>query len=439
MHRHINRRHFIRTCAGVTAATTLTGSRALAAPLNNKIKIRDIKTMVLQGPRTYTLVRIETDAGPFGIGEGYGSPGVGVREGIMAMKEYFVGKDPLNIESLLSGLSNRYDGSAHTLMRAVSGIEMALWDLAGKVFDVPAATLLGGKYRNRVRMYTGQGPRNMLDKASCRDWAAEMKASKAGWTAFKLGPPRMSAMVAAMEGGGGARGAGAAAGPPREPSTPPTRGESSRMISRKELMEIQQGFENVREAIGWEKDLMFHGQWAYDLPSAIQLSQALESSKVLWIEDPMPPNFSNAWVLLTQVSKVPILTGENLGRRQDWVPFIDNKGFHMAQLDVRNTGGLLEAKKIADMADLHFIPMCAHDTASIVCNYGVVQFACAVRDFVAAETRIGNGDWMDDVIVHDGPVIKDGYMTLPDKPGLGIELNPDVVKAHLAAGEKYWA
>jgi hypothetical protein len=80
----------------------------------------------------------------------------------------------------------------------------------------------------------------------------------------------------------------------------------------------------------------------------------------------------------------------------------------------------------------------AHDTASIVCNYGVAQFACAVRDFVAAETRIGNGDWMDDVILHDGPVVKDGYITLPEKPGLGIELNPDVVKAHLAQGESYW-
>jgi L-alanine-DL-glutamate epimerase-like enolase superfamily enzyme len=271
----------------------------------------------------------------------------------------------------------------------------------------------------------------MLDKASCVEWAAQMKASKAGWTAFKLGPPRVGAM---MEGARGAAGA-----PPREPSgPPPSRGDSTRMLSRKELIEIQQGFENVREAIGWEHDLMFHGMWNYDLPSAIQLSLALESSKPLWIEDPLPPNYSNSWAHLTQVSKVPILTGENLGRRQDWMEFIERKGIHIAQLDVRNTGGLLESKKIADLADLHFIPMCAHDTASIVCNFGVVQFACAVRDFIAAETRIGNGDWMDDVILHDGPVVKDGYILLPQKPGLGIDLNPDTVKAHLAKDETYW-
>jgi L-alanine-DL-glutamate epimerase-like enolase superfamily enzyme len=265
-----------------------------------------------------------------------------------------------------------------------------------------------------------------------------MKASKAGWTAFKLGPPRMSGVG---EGGrGGTPPAGGRGGnpPTGEPAGGGRRQAPNRMIGRMELMDIQQGFENVREAIGWDRDLMFHGQWNYDLVGAVQLSQALESSKVLWIEDPMPPDFSNAWVHLTQVSKVPILTGENLGRRQDWKDFIVNKGFHIAQLDVRNTGGLLESKKIADLADLHLIPMCAHDTASIVCNYGVIQWACAVRDFIAAETRIGNGDWMDDVILHDGPVVKDGYIALPEKPGLGIELNPDVVKAHLAKDEKYW-
>ena len=172
--------------------------------------------------------------------------------------------------------------------------------------------------------------------------------------------------------------------------------------------------------------------------TAIQLAEAIEPIKPLWLEDPMPPDYSNAWVRLTSVSKVPILTGENLARRQGFSDFIVNKGIHIAQLDVRNTGGLLESKKIADLADMNLIPMCAHDTGSIVCNYATVQWACAVRDFLAAETVIGNGGWMDDIIVHDGLIVKDGHIALPDKPGLGIELNPDVVKAHLAKGETYW-
>ena len=212
----------------------------------------------------------------------------------------------------------------------------------------------------------------------------------------------------------------------------------NRLYTPKDLRDIGRGFENCREALGWDYDLMFHGQWDHDLTSAIELSEVLEPVKPLWIEDPMPPDFSNAWVELTRASKVPILTGENLARRQGFADFILQKGLHIAQLDVRNTGGLLESKKIADLADMNLIPMCAHDSGSVVNNYATLQWACAVRDFLAAETMIGRGDWMDDVVVHDGPVVKDGFMTLPDKPGLGIELNPDVVKAHLAAGETYW-
>lgn len=428
-----SRRDFLKTAALMGGASSLGSFHAMAAPARGKVKITDIKVMILQGPRTYTLVKVLTDAGIHGIGEGYGSPGVGIKEGVLELRPYFIGKDPLDVEALYLGLGQRVDGSAHMLLRAASGVELALWDLAGKILDVPAATLLGGKVRNRVRMYHDEGPGNMLDKASCRDWAAKMKASPAGWTAFKFGPPRSGAGAGVGRGAGGGR--GAVGGPGEEAQRT---GLAQRQLSTKELIDIRQGFENCREAIGWDYDIMFHGQWSYNLVSAIQLSQALESVKPLWIEDPLPPDFSNAWVHLTSVSKVPILTGENLARRQGFADFLLNKGVHIAQLDVRNTGGLLESKKIADLADLNLIPMCAHDSGSVVCNWATLQWACAVRDFLAAETMIGNGQWMDDVVVHEGPVVKDGYMTLPDRPGLGIELNPDVVKAHLAKGETYW-
>ena len=426
-----SRRSFLKTAALLGGAPALSRFQAMAAPVQGKVKITDVKVMVLQGPRTYTLIKVLSDSGLYGIGEGYGSPGVGVKEGVLELRENFLGKDPLDIEPLYVNPPFRTDGSAHMLLRAMSGIEMAVWDLAGKILGVPVATLLGGKFRTRVRMYHDEGPRNMLDKASCRDWAARMKASPAGWTAFKIAGPRSGPPPVGARGSSGAPAPG---GPPPRMQ----RARPNRLYSRKELTEIQQGFENCREAIGWDYDLMFHGQWDYDLVSAIQLSQALESSKPLWIEDPMPPDFSNAWVELTRLSKVPILTGENLARRQGFADFILQKGLHIAQLDVRNTGGLLESKKIADLADMNLIPMCAHDSGSVVNNYATLQWACAVRDFLAAETMIGRGDWMDDVVVHDGPIFKDGYMTLPDKPGLGIELNPDVVKAHLAAGETYW-
>jgi L-alanine-DL-glutamate epimerase-like enolase superfamily enzyme len=409
-----SRRDFLKSAAAIAAGSTLARYNAMAAAERGRVKIRDIKVMVVQGFRTFTLVKVITDAGTYGIGEGYGNPGVGIKEGVLELREYFIGKDPLDIEALYLGLGQRVDGSAHMLLRAVSGIEPALWDVAGKLLNVPAATLLGGRFRKRVRMYHDEGPRNMLDKASCRDWAAKMKADPAGWTAFKFGPPRST------------------------PATDPARDASNRRLTSKELRDIRQGFENCREALGWERDIIVHCHWEYDMRTAIELAEAIEPIKPLWLEDPMPPDFSNAWVRLTSASKVPILTGENLARRQGFADFIMNKGLDIAQLDVRNTGGLLESKKIADLADMNLIPMCAHDTGSIVCNYATVQWACAVRDFLAAETVIGRGGWMDDLILHEGPIVKDGHIALPDKPGLGIELNPDVVKVHLAKGETYW-
>lgn len=387
---------------------------AAVAAASTRAKIADIRVMILQGPRTYTLVKVLADSGAYGIGEAYGSPAVGVREAILEMRPYFIGKDPLDIEALYTGLGSRTDGSAHMLLRAVSGVEMALWDLAGKLLNTPASKLLGGRYRERVRVYHDEGPRNMLERASCEEWADKMKKDPAGWTAFKISPPRSVAKVDAA------------------------RDAANRLLTSRELREIRQGFEYVRNAIGYDYDLIVHCHWEYDLRTAIQLAEAVEPVKPLWIEDPLPPDFSDSWVRLASVSKVPIGTGENLARRHGFKEFILNQGCDIVQLDVRNTGGLLESKKIADLADLCYLPMAAHNTGSVVCNMATVQWAASVRDFLAAETLIGRRNWMDDVILHDGPIVKEGHITVPDKPGLGVELNADVVKENLAKGEKYW-
>jgi L-alanine-DL-glutamate epimerase-like enolase superfamily enzyme len=406
----LSRRRFLQTAA----AGAFYPLRALAAPERGRVKITDIKVMMLQGPRTYTLIKVLTDAGVFGIGEGYGSPGVGVKEGVFELRPYFIGKDPLEIDALYAGLGQRTDGSAHMLLRAVSGIEMALWDLAGKILNVPVVTLLGGRFRESVRMYHDEGPRNLLEPSSCREWADKMKSDKAGWTGFKFEPPRSNARIDRARDG------------------------ANRLLTSKELRDIRIGFENCRNAIGEDYDIICHCHWEYDLRTSLQLCEAIEPIKPMWLEDPMPPDFSESWVRLRSASKVPIGTGENLARRHGFKDFIINQGCDIVQLDVRNTGGLLESKKISDLADLFYLPMAAHDTGSIICNIATVHWAASVRDFLAAETLIGRGNWMDDVIVHDGPIVKDGHIAVPTKPGLGIELNKEVVKANLARGEKYW-
>lgn len=406
----LSRRRFLETLS----AGALAPFRALAAPARGRMKIADLRAMTLQGPRTYTLVKVLTDSGLYGIGEAYGSPAVGVKEGVLELREYFIGKDPLEIDALYTGLGSRTDGSAHMLLRAVSGIEIALWDLAGKILNAPVYTLLGGKFRDRVRMYHDEGPRNLLEPSSCAEWADKMKKEKAGWTAFKFGPPRSNARIDRARDG------------------------ANRLLTTKEIRDIAVAFENCRNALGDDYDIICHCHWEYDLRAAIQLSEAIAPIKPLWLEDPMPPDFSESWVKLRNVSKTPIGMGENLARRHGFKDFILRQGCDIVQLDVRNTGGLLESRKIADLADLFYLPLAAHNTGSVVANMATVHWAASVRDFLAAETLIGLGNWMDDVILHDGPIVKDGFIEVPGKPGLGIELNKDVVKANLARGEKYW-
>jgi L-alanine-DL-glutamate epimerase-like enolase superfamily enzyme len=388
-----------------------------AAASKERAKIRDLQVMVMQGPgRNYTLVKVTADSGHYGIAEAYGTPGVGVKEQVLALKKYLVGKNPLEIDKLYTmmdtGASNlsgtRTDGSAHNLMRAASGIEMALWDLAGKVLEVPTSTLLGGKFRDKVRVYDHAGPRNMLDKASCADWAAKAKAHPSGFTCHKFG-------VQVSEGD-----------------------NSARSLGPKDLIAIQKSFDNCRDAIGWDHDVMVHCHWEYDLRTSIQIAEAVAASKPVWLEDPLPPDYTDSWKRLAEASPVPICMGENLTRREGFLPFILNQGADILHPDLRNSGGFLETKRVADIAHMFGLPMANHNTGSQVNTYASAQWAVAIRDYVGLETITGEGGWMDQVLVLDGPYIKDGFIQASDRPGLGIELNPDVVRAHLAPGEVWW-
>ncbi len=138
------------------------------------------------------------------------------------------------------------------------------------------------------------------------------------------------------------------------------------------------------------------------------------------------------------MSPVPICTGENWMRRAEALPFVVNAAIDILHPDLRNSGGFLENKRMADLAELYFLPMANHNTGSIVNGMASIHWASTIRDYFACETVFFDGGWMDDVIVHDGPLAKGGFVEVPDKPGLGIELNPDVVTAHLAPGESWW-
>lgn len=414
----VSRRRFVGYCAALPLLF-----REMAEAERKQVKIRDLQVMLLQGDgRTYTLVRIAADDGLYGTAEAWGSPGVAIKEQILSLRPWLVGRDPLEIDALYTFMGQgtpamfgaRTDGSAHNLIRAVSAVEMALWDLAGKILDVPTSTLLGGKFRERVRVYDQAEPRDMLDKTSVREWADKVKSHPSGFTCHKFGFPRA------------------------DPALDRARDRSNQVLTTRELINLRHGFENCREAVGWDHDLMVHCHWEYDLRTSIQIAQAVQSVKPFWLEDPLGVDYSDSWKRLCATSEVPICTGENLARREGFKDFIVNQGCDILHPDLRNSGGFLETKRIADFAHIYGLPIATHNPGSQVYTYAAAQWAASVRDYLVLGTVTGDGGWMDELLLLEGPYIKDGAIQVTNKSGLGITLNPDVVRAHLAPGERWW-
>jgi len=411
----MQRRQFVKTLVTSMAVSPFAAPCSWSAnTLRKKVKITNVKAMMVKGPTgDWPLVKIDTDAGVSGFGESYW--GRGIKEIILGyLRQAILGEDPLDIDRLYTKMIQHTGGAgaiAGVTVTAISGIEIALWDLAGKLLGVPVCKLLGGQYRNQVRAYSTRSPRDLLDPSSCREFAQELKADPHGFTAVKTD------IIRNLD--------------PREPH--------SRQLSNRELSNNAKGFANLRDTLGEDIDIAVHCHWELDWIDALNLARAVAPIKPLWLEDPLPPDFAETWVKLTEQSPVPILTGENLYTRHGFKPFILQQGCHIIHIDIPKAGGLLESKKIADLADTFYMPVCAHIASSPLGFMASAHCAAAVRSFKAHEHSVGRFSkaW-EKFVIHDEPLIKDGRIQIPDKPGLGVELNEDQVRAHLFPGEQWW-
>ena len=419
------RRNFFKRLAGaIPAAAVLPTFQALAAPLRKKVRITDVKCMVVNGTAPWNMVKVETDGGISGIGEAYW--GHGIKDVVLGyLRDLVMGEDPLDVEPLYTKMIRRTGGAGSIggiTVTAVSGVEIALWDLAGKILGAPVCKLLGGQYRDGVRAYWTSQPEDALDPASVRKYAEMIKNHPYGITAVKSQVDAYPQQYDPQF---------------REPGHEP----GSRHLARKDLSRIARGFANLREALGDDIDIAVHCHWNFDWIDALELARTVAFVKPMWLEDPMPVEFSESWVKLTAASPVPILMGGNLYRRQGFAPFILNQGCHLIQIDIPKAGGLLESKKIADLADLYSIPVCAHNVCSPLGTLASAHCAAAIADFRAHEfvfANMASSDKWEKFVIHDGPIIKGGKIQIPDKPGLGVELNEDYVRAHLPPGEQWW-
>lgn len=377
--------------------------------------------MIVRGTWDWNLVRVDTDAGVSGLGEAYW--GYGVKDLIVnQLKPLVVGEDPFNIDKLYTKMLMRSAGQgalAGVTVTAASGIEIALWDLAGKLLQTPACNLLGGRFRDRVRFYrTLQVVKDPENLQQWRDQIREAKAEKFGWTAFKF--------------------QGDGIPPAADPQykehghDPYTRG-----LTNRDLRRIGKAMETVREELGPDIDFGVEAHWKYDVRDAINMARAIEPVKPMWLEDPVPPGNPEAMARVTHAVNVPVSTGENLYTRDGFRKLIELQGCDVVHIDIPKSGGLLESKRIHDLADNYYISTAAHNPASPIGTIASAHAAASMRDFRIHELA-KYVDWWQDLVMHDGPVFEDGYYRIRDKPGYGISINPDVARAHLAPGETWW-
>jgi gluconate/galactonate dehydratase len=409
----LSRRSFLGT-AGLTAAGLLsTPSRVLKAMPKaetelGKVKIIDVKTAAIKIKKYKThLVKVTTDAGIFGLGEAF--PKSEVAADIQDIKGEIIGQDPLKVEFLHQKMTESYisrGSRTGSLCGAIAGIETALWDIAGKILNVPVYILLGGGYRDKILIY------HDTDSPPSEDpklWAEEaIKSREYGFLAMKFSLRHIS-------------------------------GEKwNRTIAREDMKKWTKILEATREALGPDYPLGVDLHWRYNTRDVLQFIQMTEDLNLWFVEDPMPPENFEAFARITKASKTPIATGENLYSRQGFRPFIENQACDYIQPDPQKCGGLLETKKIADWADMYYMSMLCHNGCTPVGTIASGHACMAIKSFVALESDSIEVPYWQDIILREGPVYQNGYLQVPDKPGLGVELNEEVCKQHLADGSGFF-
>jgi L-alanine-DL-glutamate epimerase-like enolase superfamily enzyme len=417
----VNRRGFIQGLAAGSCMLSPT-FYSLAETMRKKVKITDVKCMIVRGTWDWNLIKIETDAGVSGIGEAYWGPGV--KDIVLQqMKALVVGEDPMNVDKLYTKMllrSGGYGAIGGVTITAASGIEIALWDLAGRLLGTPVCNLLGGRFRDRVRFYrTLQAPPKATELSSWRDQAAEVQANnKYGFTAWKF---QGDSIPLALD---------------------PTYSEPGHdffayRLTNRDITQIVTKMDAVRSELGPDKDFAIECHWKYQTQDAIELLNALEHVKPMWLEDPVPPENTDSMTRVSRATRTPICTGENLYGLHGFRTLIESQACAGVHIDIPKSGGLMESKRISDFASLYNIWTAAHNPASPIGTIASAHAASAMRNFRIHELAKWV-DWWPDLVLHEGPFWTNGFFVIEDKPGLGIEINPDVAKAHLAPGEVWW-
>ena len=389
------------------------------------VQITDIETAVIEGNFDWNFVRIHTDAGVTGLGESY--RGGSVTDIMDYMTDFLVGENPLDVERLFRRMvqeTSGHGGTTGKVVTAASGIEIALWDLAGKLLGVPTYQLLGGKYRDEVRIY-------------CDLHAGEAYAVDTGYTEYgdeESYTPAAYAGTAKQAVEMGFDAIKFDLDTPSDNDPDPFNGR----LSAADVADKREIVAAVHEAVGDDAEVAFDCHWDYTLDGAKRLARALEPYDLMWLEDVLPPENVDAQREVARSTSTPLATGENRFRVHEFSDLLYDFAVDVVTPDPTTCGGLAESRAIANRAEENYITFSPHNVCSPVGTMACVHLGASVANFGYLEYHALEVDWWDDLLVRSDPLIQDGRIAVPESPGLGIELDEDVAAEH-AKGDGLWS
>lgn len=360
------------------------------------MKVTAIKTFICNAFRTnFVFVKVETDSGLYGWGEAtLEYKELTVQAAIHDLESYLIGKDPHNIEAFRHDCyRDAYWRGGPVLMSALAGVEMALWDIKGKALGVPCYQLLGGKVRDSVPIYVNGwfSPAKTPDEFA--EKAKEVAAKKflgCKWDPF---------------------------------------GKAWQQISKHDLNSAMECIAKVADVVGEDVQLLIEGHGRFDIPTAVKIGRRLEEFDIFWFEEPIPPDDKEGMKQVKDRVRVSIAAGERLYNRYEYRQFFELGCSDYIQPDISHAGGLFEMRMLGAEAEARHIGFCPHNPSGPVANAATLQLAACVPNFVMLEMMMTDVPYRAEICDED-LTIKGGRMVIPDRPGIGIDLNEKELLKH---------
>jgi len=439
-----NRRDFLKKTAiggislagmmGLSISDTLaeTTSNVKRSSNPSDLKITDMRYCLTDVMGGTAIIKIYTNQGIHGLGEVRDA--ADVRYALM-LKSRILGMNPCNVEMIFKSIK-QFGGPARQA-GGVCAVEMALWDLCGKAYGVPAWQLLGGRYRDKIRLYADTPESSSPAE---QEKLIKYRINEQGYTWLKMdvsirklkGKPGTLVNSQFWDNLGGNQSNYMSYNNTMHPFT-------QIQITDKGLEELTQIVENIRNVVGYEIPISTDHYGHFDLNNGIRLGKALEKYRLAWLEDMVPWQYTEQWKTISAALETPTLTGEDIYLLENFKPLIHERAVDIVHPDLASSGGLLETKRIGDYAEEFGIAMAMHQAGTPVSFMANVHCAAATQNFLSLEHHSVDIPWWEDLVkTTDGrKLIDKGYAQVPlTAPGLGIELNEDVLKQHLKPTDK---